>query len=192
LNGTVVADLVDVDYLYTGLDMDIDLSVEFTEVAPVLYNVTFNVSDDNGALLEGATVTFDGTDYTTDADGEVIITDLANGTYPVTVSKVGYSEYTEAVIVDGADEVVPVTLTGMESLLTDVKVYPNPFTDVITISDATNIDRVVISSITGQTVLEVALNGQQTINTSDLADGVYLVRFVNNNGAQAVLRMVKQ
>jgi hypothetical protein len=184
LNGNVVPDLVSADVEYADLDMDLDLSVEFSLV---LYNVTFNVEDENGNLLEGATVSFDGTDYTTDADGQVIVSDLANGTYPVIVTKDGYSEYTEPVVVNGADEVVNVTLNGMESLLTDVKVYPNPFTDVITISDVTNIDRVVISSITGQTVLEVALNGQQTINTSELADGVYLVRFVNINGAQAVL-----
>ncbi|MDA3868039.1 MAG: T9SS type A sorting domain-containing protein [Salinivirgaceae bacterium] len=177
------------DWLYNGgstgitdpnvelseLDADANIMVEFSEVAPVLYNVTFNVVDDNSNVLEGATVTFDGTDYTTDADGQVIITDLANGTYPVTVTKDGYSEYTEPVIVDGADEVVPVTLTGMEAITVDFNIYPNPTSGNLNIKVQGSYDVTVVNAI-GRVIATEQIDGNSVIDLSNNVSGVYFIR----------------
>jgi hypothetical protein len=58
---------------------------------------------DTEVLLEGATVTIEGTGWsaTTEEDGSYSISDVEASTYIITASKLGYSDRTETVTVDG-------------------------------------------------------------------------------------------
>ncbi len=166
----------------------------YNDDEPVMYSVTLTVVDADGAI-EGATVTFDGVDYTTDVDGIVTIADLYDGMYDYTITMDGYDDATGQIEVAGDDvaETITLVLTGIDTgILSTMKVYPNPFSNQITISNADMVNRVVISNLIGQRVMEISLNGQETINTSDLSSGVYLVTFEGSNGEREVRKMIKQ
>jgi hypothetical protein len=73
----------------------------------------------------------------------------------------------------------------------NLKAYPNPFTTEITISDASKVDRVVVYNLIGQEVMNVKVTNN-TINTSDLSRGVYVVAFEGENGERAIRKMIKR
>lgn len=70
-----------------------------------------------------------------------------------------------------------------------VNAYPNPFTNEITISNP-KVERVVVYNLIGQEVLNTRVIGN-TVNTSNLSSGVYVVSF-EGNGERAIRKMIKQ
>jgi hypothetical protein len=76
-------------------------------------------------------------------------------------------------------------------LLSNLHVYPNPFSDFINVANAEMVTRVVITNLIGQVVMDMPMNGEK-INTSNLNKGVYLITFMANNGERVVRKMVKQ
>ena len=77
-----------------------------------------------------------------------------------------------------------------ENLLSNLNVYPNPFSNEIFVRNAEGVNRVIITNLIGQVVMDMPLNSE-TINTSNLSKGVYLVIFQGNNGERVVRKMVK-
>ena len=149
---------------------------------------------DTEGFVEGATVTFDGDDYTTDAAGEVVITDVVAGNYAYIVAKTGYETVNETVEVND-DVTVPVLLTPSgvgNNVLSNLTAYPNPFSDKISITNAEMVKQVIVTNLIGQRVMDVTLNGEETINTGNLSSGIYLVTFEGINGDRVVRKMVKQ
>ena len=84
-------------------------TVSVTVLAPSTYTVTFNVSDNQGAV-QGANVAFNGENKSTDAQGKAVFTGVLAGNKAYTVSKEGYNNAGGNINVDG-DETVDVTLT---------------------------------------------------------------------------------
>ena len=76
--------------------------------------------------------------------------------------------------------------------LNQVRSYPNPFSDKISITNAEMVKLVIVTNLIGQRVMVVNLNGEETISTSNLSPGVYLVIFEGINGDRVVRKMVKQ
>jgi len=74
-----------------------------------VYTVTFNVSDNQGAV-QGANVAFNGENKSTNAQGKAVFTNVKSGSRSYTISKTGYNNDTGNVNVDG-DETVDVILT---------------------------------------------------------------------------------
>ena len=172
-----------------GAAQDVDISMDLTT-----YTVTFTVTDGD-ETIEGATVTFDGDEYTTDADGTVAITDVIDGTYAYSVTIDGYNTETGDIVVDGIDveKTITLSITGINNgLFSNLKVYPNPFNKEIIITNADKVNRVVITNVNGQQVMDVSLKGTKTINTSKLTSGIYLITFEKINGDRAILKMVKK
>lgn len=77
------------------------------------------------------------------------------------------------------------------SLAADINVYPNPFTSYVRISNHEKINRVVVSNIAGQRVIDVR-NPQAEISTSRLVSGVYIINLYKNNELVKSGRIVKQ
>jgi hypothetical protein len=64
--------------------------------------------------------------------------------------------------------------------------YPNPVSDVLTISDDAGISSVIITDVNGRTIYtDTNFNKFQTINTSSWSKGIYFVRLLNKNEAKA-------
>jgi len=72
---------------------------------------------------------------------------------------------------------VTVKPTGVEeNLLANLSVYPNPFGNQISVRNAEGVNRVIITNLIGQVVMDTPLTSE-TINTSKLSNGVYMVIF---------------
>ena len=69
--------------------------------------------------------------------------------------------------------------------------YPNPFSNEIRFNGA-EVSCVTITSIIGQVVMDKATANGESINTGDLPTGIYLVRFINENGTSTVRKMIKR
>lgn len=71
-------------------------------------------------------------------------------------------------------------------------VYPNPFSDLINLKNAKDINRVTFSSLSGQVVLEILTRGSQsTINTSTLLPGQYLITIETQDGKRVSEVVIK-
>jgi hypothetical protein len=72
----------------------------------------------------------------------------------------------------------------------DAKVYPNPFDNFIEISTGEKIERIEITNLLGNTVIETSIAAER-INTSALSPGVYLVYIYGENGKKSVQKLIR-
>jgi len=87
---------------------------------------------------------------------------------------------------------VAVWFTGVEeNLLANLSVYPNPFGNQISVRNAEGVNRVIITNLIGQVVMDTPLTSE-TINTSKLSNGVYMVIFQGRNGERVVRKMKRK
>ena len=174
-----------------GLSNEIAITVVPLET----YTVTFTVTNSSQVAVENADITVTGYDViTTNASGEATI-DLPNGTYTFEVTANDYQLYSGGFEVNGANVPVPVQLVGVgidPNQLLNVSAYPNPFSNHLNIVNADVVKRVVISNITGQKVIDVALDGENEVSTQSLQSGVYIVTLVGHNGKTAIYKMIKE
>lgn len=80
-----------------------------------------------------------------------------------------------------------------EGLLGKVSISPNPFENVVQISNASDARRFVITNIIGEVVLDMNLNqsANQTI-TTNLPSGIYMVSIIATDGSRVVRKMIKK
>ncbi len=71
------------------------------------------------------------------------------------------------------------------------KVYPNPFNNFIRIDNSDKLDRIVISNIAGQRVLDIE-NPTHEIRTGNLVTGVYVVTLISNDEIVKSERIIKR
>lgn len=71
---------------------------------------------------------------------------------------------------------------GIEDVVTtETAIYPNPVTDVLTISSSNQVQRVEIFNIQGQLV-KAETGDVQSISVKDLANGLYTLKLTTENG----------
>ena len=70
-------------------------------------------------------------------------------------------------------------------------VYPNPFNDFIRIDNADKLDRVVVSNIAGQRILDIEYPSYE-IRTGNLVTGVYVVTLISNDEIVKSERIIKR
>jgi len=198
--------LTDLTYSISNLTQGVDVGVRFKPVPPATFVVSFGVVEVNGNAngTLGATVnTFSIASGDEVEEGSTIIfTASPNDGYRLKEWSVNdnpladYTDNTYTLTGLGANTNVTVefeVITSVPSLaLGGVRVYPNPFTNTISIANAESVARVIITDIIGKQVMAVTLNGETHINTSSLRDGVYLVILEDSTGQRVVRRMVKR
>ena len=82
----------------------VTVSIEYIE-----YEITFKIQDTENNPINEATILINEIELTTNELGVAVIS-LISGSYPFTVSKIGYIEVSESVLVEGAPRTVEVTL----------------------------------------------------------------------------------
>ncbi|WP_153393944.1 fibronectin type III domain-containing protein [Chryseobacterium vaccae] len=73
----------------------------------------------------------------------------------------------------------------------DIIIYPNPFTDVITISGEIKLKSVVVYDASGKMVKELRFP-EKTISLQELNAGVYMIRLIMMDGTSKTIKAVKK
>lgn len=73
----------------------------------------------------------------------------------------------------------------------DVKVYPNPFTDILNISDIKNVKSVSVMDIAGRLIKNIE-KPSSTLHLGDLKQGMYLVVLNMNDGSKQTIKAIKK
>ena len=74
----------------------------------------------------------------------------------------------------------------------EVIAYPNPTTDYILLKNIDKTTRYYISNFNGQQLKQGHVNSNETINVSDLNNGIYILNYINSKGALKHIKFVKK
>lgn len=152
-----------------------------------------------GEAIPGATITLGNQQYSTDAEGKLTLY-LANGTYHFTVAKQGYAEATVDVEVKGQPvskqvELVKISPNAVvSSALNEVVPCPNPFSPVLTLTNARGVRTIRVLNALGQTIITRTHAGGTTVTipTADFPSGCYYLHLEDAQGNSRTLVVVKQ
>ena len=125
--------------------------------------------------------------------GEKYILYIAPYSFLVTGTRATLTFQGNLIDTHGSDafEQTPCVLSVEEfNLNNTVSIYPNPVQDQLIISTATNFNKLELYTITGKKVFQSAFT--ETINTSQLAKGVYFLKLYTKNNGIAVKKLVKR
>lgn len=73
----------------------------------------------------------------------------------------------------------------------DVTLYPNPFTDIITISGDVPLQSVVIYDASGKMAKEIR-GSEKTISLHNLSSGMYMIKLIMKNGSSKTIKAIKK
>jgi len=81
-----------------------------------------------------------------------------------------------------------------ENSLSNIILYPNPFTNSFTIAPVENVKKITITNIFGQLIQKKDITGLNTINVNinELASGTYIVNLYTTDGERVVRKIIKQ
>lgn len=83
-------------------------------------------------------------------------------------------------------------LSSQDFVLGNFKSYPNPVKNNLTIQNTSTIDKVILLSITGKTVLSKTIKSLHAeIDLSNLSDGIYFLK-VKSEGAEKTVKIIKE
>jgi hypothetical protein len=77
----------------------------------------------------------------------------------------------------------PTWVTGVDPIVNgslEFKVYPNPFVDYVNVANASELSKIVVTNIAGQTVKEV-VNPTERIQLNELRSGIYFMSLYNSD-----------
>lgn len=80
--------------------------------------------------------------------------------------------------------------TDNNSTKNTISAYPNPFSDVLTISDVKNVKSILVSDVSGRIIKNIAV--QKEINLSDLKSGLYFVTLKMEDGSTNTIKAIKK
>lgn len=83
--------------------------------------------------------------------------------------------------------------TGVENPVSDLKfkVYPNPFSSYVTVTNADKLSRIIVTNVAGQRVKDI-VSPTETIQLNDLRSGVYFMTLIANDVVAKTERIVKR
>ncbi|MBR6068629.1 MAG: T9SS type A sorting domain-containing protein [Bacteroidales bacterium] len=110
---------------------------------------------------------------------------LASGSENITASLAGYSFTRRLNLIN------PVSIE--EQGFDDVKVFPNPTSDILNITSSETIFKIEIVNVMGQVVKRIEVNSDNAVcDVNDLKAGIYMVRIYNNPLTEPVEVAVSQ
>jgi hypothetical protein len=183
-------------FQYTGNDganFGVDNLVVDAVTVETTYTITTSAGVGGSITPSGTVVVVEGNDKSftiTPSIGYNIADVLVNG------SSVGaLTEYTFSNVM--SNHTIAASFTDITSInpsaLSNLSVYPNPFNEMVNLTNVANVKVVSFTNILGQKVAEFALNGETntSISTSNIAKGIYFVTFQSQNGEKVVKKLVK-
>ncbi|GDX51031.1 hypothetical protein LBMAG27_00780 [Bacteroidota bacterium] len=165
----------------SGLDSIVVLTLNVT-------SVTSSISISNDTI----TATGNGIIQWYDCDSHQIIVGAAGNTFVPSVS----GNYAAIVSNNNCADTTNCinVIAGVSNLSGEnrqIKIYPNPASEKLTISSKQSEEKIVVMDITGRMVFQASTNTPE-IDVSSLASGMYLLRVEFRNGDIAVGKFVKE
>jgi len=77
------------------------------------------------------------------------------------------------------------------NLKDSIKVYPNPFTDMLNISETENAKSIAVTDLAGR-LIKTFEKPESVINLSDLKSGMYLITLYLKDGTQKTVKSIKK
>ncbi|MCT4586878.1 MAG: T9SS type A sorting domain-containing protein [Carboxylicivirga sp.] len=114
--------------------------------------------------------------------------DVGSANFKIAVSFHGSNGVLNSWIFDDISlDVATATAINEETMVTPV-CYPNPATDIITISNIKQINTIGIYSLTGVLVKEYTISSKNELelNVSDLSSGIYLIKLEDGQSTQTI------
>jgi len=202
LNGTVVAGNISNNYSL-ALNDDSNVTVEFMEIPPLPVTVVFNVINGNGtlsAIANGKPITSGcelaietAIEFTAAPDEGYIVKEWKHNDEVVADNTtLNFS------IIVSEDETVTVEYKKEEGInvnnLLSVELYPNPVENELIISNAEQIQKIIISNTLGQIVKEEVLTGKNivVISTQNFPNGIFFITMKSFEGYEITKKIVKQ
>lgn len=86
------------------------------------------------------------------------------------------------------------TPTSLETLpVKEVKLYPNPASDIVYIQDAVNnYERVVVSDLNGKIMMDQLLTGDNQVNVNQLENGVYMIKLYTKSEVMTAKLLIQR
>lgn len=150
------------------------------------YSAGQTLADLTVTLAEGGTANW----YTMNGEGQYIAVNADtvledDMTYYVTQSVLGCESGYTAIVVN---EVLGTSTFDLSAL----SVYPNPATDVITVTNRDNISQITLVNLLGQTVMQQTANATEVqLNIATLAQGTYILQ-VQSGSKVASIKVIKK
>ncbi|WP_449398871.1 T9SS type A sorting domain-containing protein [Chryseobacterium wanjuense] len=73
----------------------------------------------------------------------------------------------------------------------NIKLYPNPFSEVLNISDAANVKNVLVTDVSGRLVKTFA-NPGSALQLGELKQGMYIVTLEMKDGSKQAIKTIKK
>lgn len=103
-----------------------------------------------------------------------------------------YFDFNPAIVTDVCNTEFVATLSNQNFAFNDLNYYPNPVKNSLSISNASLIEEIEITSLLGQKILTKKINELQTeLNLSELSNGVYFVK-VRSEGQEKTVKIIKE
>jgi len=135
----------------------------------------FTVTDFTGNCLSTGTYTFD---ILADTLNFTLVTDLCSNRTQVLTTYHWTRVYTVGIA---------------ENSIADLRIYPNPIADILFINiDTHEPSTVTLYDIASRKLLQETFTGNATLNTEQLADGVYIYEVLNEKGIVRKGKVIKQ
>lgn len=84
-----------------------------------------------------------------------------------------------------------VSIDESEGNIYNIQIYPNPFSEFISIKADAEINKYELRDITGKLIKMGNLNGNATVSLQDLSAGTYLITFTGNSGEKFSRKIIK-
>jgi len=89
------------------------------------------------------------------------------------------------------DSSIPLATGEVKSEKDNLKIYPNPFVDVLNISNSKNVKSIFINDIAGRLVKTITAP-ESTLYLGELKSGMYLVTLQMNDGSKQTIKTIKR
>ncbi len=157
------------------------------------YVLSFNVIDTSQQSIDDAVITLDGTTYN---PGEYVFEDMLPGSYDYSVTREGYLDVENSVNITNQDVSVSVVMqidTSIDNITeNEVKVFPNPASDIINVISESIIDEIHVVDIAGRVIYSAYPSSMEyDINVNSFNAGVYFLK-IHSEGSSATITFQKQ
>ncbi|MGH1516108.1 GEVED domain-containing protein [Chryseobacterium sp. JK1] len=161
-------------------------STTYTEKMKVAFGTSPTI-----AAMTGAIADYPSINDNTAHNESVTFTVPTSGVYYF-----GFNAYSDAnqdnlYLDDISVNLANLAVTEVSKAKNDIKIYPNPFTDVLNISDAKNVKNVLVNDASGRLMKTIA-NPDSTIHLNELKQGVYLVTLEMKDGSKQTVKVIRK